>query len=133
MRAFFYLLLVMAAAGCREKQPGNQPGPAASWEPKGIFEASEVMTSSNHFLLFSNGLVKHFQPDGTSIGMGWYERTNGTWIWHVFANRWEVRPDEDSLFCSEVGNPSVPWLGSPTNKFHLTRRASLPTYQHVHQ
>ena len=105
------------------------------WEPKGIFDPSEIIRSSasNHVLVFETNRVTHFMPDGSWVWMGTYEKTNGVWVWHAFANRWKLEPDGDSLLCTELGDPNNPFLRNPTHKFHLKRRVSMPDYPHKHE
>ncbi len=124
MRILIILTMLVCTVSCRDSQRAPQ---VKDWEPKGFFDMSEALVdrASNHTLLFATGSVTHFLPDGSHFGMGWFEKTNGGWVWHVFANRWQLQPDGDSLLCSEIGNPKVPWLGKPTNSFHMKRRASL--------
>jgi hypothetical protein len=124
MRAL-YLVIMMTLTGCGDKKSANKG--SQKWEPQGFFDASEVLTTNN-FLLFSTGRVTRFFSDRHPEWLGWYESTNGVWVWHLYANQWELRPDGESLFVSELGNPSLPWLGQPTNKFHLKRTASLPEH-----
>lgn len=132
MRAFLYLFLVMLATGCRDKQTSAA---SQNWQPKGLFDPSEIINNpaSNHVLLFETGRVTHFLPDGTSVWMGHYEKTNEVWVWHVFANHWKIQPDGDSLLFTELGDPKNPLLRNPTNMFRLTPRASMPDYHRAHK
>ena|ERR1041385_8802292 len=117
-----FLLLCILAAGCK-KDAQTQP-----WEPKGFFDPSEVINNpkSNHFLLFDTGRVTHFLPDGSSVWMGVYEKTNGMWVWDVFANHWRIEPDGDRVLLVELGDPRNPLLRNPTNRAHLTPLPSVP-------
>ena len=95
------------------------------WEPHGLFDASEIL-SNNNVLLFSTGRVTRFFSDRHPEWLGWYQMTNGIWIWHLYGNDWQVLPSGDSLRMSDLGSPYFPWSGEPTNVFHLKPRASLP-------
>src|ERR1044071_2408226 len=108
------LLACFLVAGCSHTGP-----PVAAWEPKGFFDPTEVINNpqSNHFLLFETGRVTHFLPDGSSVWMGTYEKTNGTWVWHLFANNWRLEPGTNAVLCTELGDPKNPLLRNPTNKF----------------
>jgi hypothetical protein len=124
MRQILCLVVLLVVAGCRDNQ---HSGPLQNWEPSGFYDANSLIVSqpTNHIFLFSGGHVTHFHlSDGDHSWWGYYEKTNGIWIWSVFASRWELRPGADgALMCSEIGG---------TNKFSLPRRATAPAFIHEH-
>ena len=122
MRSMLHLVLLILLTGC------------GKWEPHGLYDASEVMTTNN-VLLFSTGRVTQFFPDRHPQWLGLYENTNwlqlpnttnGVWVWHLFANHWRIEPDGNSLLCIELGDPKNPLLRNPTNRFHLKPLTSVP-------